>query len=65
MFCGYKVLGCFQPLLMHFVYASRYRFVRAHPIDAAHENVTELGRHGYPDHETGIDMETGIALNSA
>ena len=65
MFCGYKVLGCFQPLLMHFVYASRYRFVRAHPIDAAHEDIAELSGKGGADQQIGIDMETGIALNSA
>ena len=62
--CGNEILCYFQPFLMNGIDTAGFGFIRPHPVDAPHENITEFRGHCNPDQKAGIQMEAGVALNS-
>ena len=65
MSAGYKILYFFHPFTMQGIHASGYFFIRAHPVNAAHKQISEYGRITCADTHLRIDLEAGIGFNSA
>ena len=49
---------------MERIYAAGSSFVRTHPVDTAHEDITKFCTHGGTKHQIGIQVEAGIAFDA-
>ena len=62
--CGNKFLCTLHPFSVHGIHAAGLCFIRAHTVNAAHENVSEGSAVCGAQNQVRIQMKTGIALNA-
>ena len=62
MFCGDEFFHGLKPFSVQFIHTAGDGLIRAHSVDTAHKDISELGGHGDPDQHVCVDVETGIAL---
>ena len=64
VFAGYEGTTFLNPFAVKPVYGARFFLIRAHTVDAAHENVSEECAVGRPKKQLGIQMKAGIGFDA-